>query len=50
VAAHLEKSPRFSIQGYFKRGAGIRGKARKLLAEGLRKAGFPERPPLKLPK
>ena len=44
----MKRHPGYSVQGTTKR-SNMKGEFKKLYLEGLRKAGFPENPPLKLP-
>ncbi len=44
----MKRRPGYSVQGRTKR-SNMKGEFKKLYLEGLRKAGFPENPPLKLP-
>jgi len=46
--AFMKRRPGYSVQGTIKR-SNMKGEFKKLYLEGLRKAGFPENPPLKLP-
>ena len=44
----LKKIPKFSIQGFIGR-TYYKGEYRRRVEEGLRKAGYPEQPPLQIP-